>query len=267
MTSMSVRPLSKPSHDTARPAAGIVVSPWLWMAVTCLLLGLSGGIRYWRDWQFSSLSARSEVMPFSLNELPRKLQSWQAGEGAEAQLDPEVARFAGSVEHVVRGYLDEKTGDQASVLVLYGLAAKVFGHLPDVCYPAAGYRPVKGPIERTITVPGVDVPVRYRWAIYMKRADGVSRYEEAYCTFLHNGEWLPDASARWKSFRYYPGMFKIQIAHPVSTLTEDSDGPCLGLLGELVREVTARAYPAKSDRATASAPSTATSPPVEEGPG
>lgn len=265
MTSMSVRPLSKPPLDVPRgPVAKIVVSPWMWTAVTCLLLGLSGGIRFWREWQFSNLVAKSEVILFPLNDLPRDLQSWHASEGMETQLDPEVAKFAGSVEHIIRSYLDEKTGDQASTLVLYGLAIRTFGHMPDFCYPAAGYELVKGPTDRTITVPGVDVPVQYRWAIYMKRVNGVSRYEEAYHTFLHDGEWVSDIQGRWKSFRHKPGVFKIQIARPVTTLSEDSDGPCQGLLSDLVREISTRVAQAQSRRTTASAPSPATPPPGEK---
>jgi hypothetical protein len=210
------------------------------------------------------LTAKSQVTLFPLNELPLKLQNWRANEGEEAQLDPEVAKFAGSVEHIIRNYLNEKTGDQASTLVLYGLAIRTFGHLPDLCYPAAGYQLVKGPIDRTITVPGVDVPVQYRWAIYMKRVNGVSRYEEAYHTFLHAGEWVSEIQGRWKSFRYKPGVFKIQIAHPVTTLTEDSEGPCQGLLSDLVREISTRVAQAQPQRTTASAPSSAPSPPGEK---
>ena len=91
------------------------------MAVTCLLLGLSGGIRFWREWQFSALAVESAACPFPLAELPRTMGKWQATEDSEVQLDPEVVRFAGASEHIMRTYLDEKTGEQASVLALYGL--------------------------------------------------------------------------------------------------------------------------------------------------
>ena len=89
---------------------------------------------------------------------PGPLGTWQASEDSDVQLDPEVARIAGSSDHIVRTYLDEKTGEQASALVLYGLAAAVFGHTPDVCYPAAGYQLVKGPIDRSIDGAGREGP-------------------------------------------------------------------------------------------------------------
>jgi hypothetical protein len=234
--------MSSPIDLPRRPiAAKAFMSPWKWMAVTCLILGISGGVRYWREWKFTSLAVKSEAAPFPLVELPRVAGTWQAGEGSESQLDPDVARLAGSSDHVVRSYLDEKTGEQASALVLYGLAAMVFGHTPEACYPSAGYQLVKGPVDGTITLPGVPEPVRYRWAIYVKRVAGLNRYEEAFYTFRHNGDWLPDVADRWKMFRYHPGIFKVQISHPISSLTESGKGgPCELLLTELVRQVEER---------------------------
>jgi hypothetical protein len=242
MTSTLIRPLlstpTTPSRQTTSTRA--VMSPWVWMAVTCLLLGISGGVRLWRDWKFATLAGQSKASPFELAELPRSAGTWQAGDDSESQLDPEVARYAGASQHVVRGYLDEKSGEKAVALVLYGLATVVYPHTPDICYPCAGYKLVRGPVDYSITVPGVKNPVRYRWAIYGKRVGGIFRYEEAYHTFLHNGEWLPDTADRWKLFRYHPGLFKVQISRAVSGLNEDSDGPCKSLLAEIVRQVNDR---------------------------
>jgi hypothetical protein len=239
MTSMSVHPLVSAPADASRQTAATrsVMSPWSWMIVTCLLLGVSGGIRFWREWRFSALAVEKAVCPFPLAELPRSLGTWQASEDSEVQLDPEVARFAGASEHIVRSYLDDKTGEQATALILYGLGTMVYLHTPDVCYPSAGYRLYKGPIDRSITIPGRKAPVRYRWAIYTKQVGGISRYEETYHCFLHDGTWLPDVADRWKKFRYHPGLFKIQISHPVSSLSENGEGPGESLLVEFVRQI------------------------------
>jgi hypothetical protein len=89
-------------------------------------------------------------------------------------------------------------------------------------------------------VPGVKNPVTYRWAIYTKRVGSIYRYVEVYYTFLHRGDWLPDMAPRWKQFRYYPGLFKVQIEHPVIALDRDGQGPGLGLLSEMTRVITNR---------------------------
>ena len=115
------------------------------MIVACLLLGISGGIRFWREWQFASLAATSSSPPFRLEELPRDLGNWQSIKENDSQLDPKVARIAGSSDSIIRTYLDRKSGDQMSALVIYGLSQQVFAHTPDACYPAAGYQLVERP--------------------------------------------------------------------------------------------------------------------------
>jgi hypothetical protein len=242
MTSISVRPLhNSPSQIVRQIAAKTSGSPWAWMAVTCLLLGISGGIRFWREWQFRKQADASASCPFLLNDLPKRLGSWRAIEGSDAQLEPEVAEMAGSSDHIVRTYVDEKSGEHVVVLVLYGLASTVSQHTPEVCYPAAGYRllrPDKVP-DHQLSMPGSETPIRCRSLVYSKRVGGVGKYEEVYYTFLHNGQWLPDArKRRWKLFRYRPGIFKIQLQRTVSGLTDES--PSQALLGELAREITSQ---------------------------
>jgi Protein of unknown function (DUF3485) len=247
MTLISLRPpMSAPAEASRRPAdTRVARSPWAWLAITCLLLGVSGGVRFWREWNFSALAVESAACPFPLADLPRTMGTWQATD-AEVQLDPEVARFAGASEHIMRGYLDQKTGDQASALVLYGVAVAVSLHVPEVCYPAAGYQLFRGPVDRTIEVPGVKGPIRYRWAIYTRRVGGLDQYEEVCHSFYHDGEWLAEASDRWKTFRYHPSLFKVQIAHPISELREDNESPALSLLTEFVRRIGERLSPARS---------------------
>jgi Protein of unknown function (DUF3485) len=233
-------------RQTVTPRA--VRSPWVWMTVTCLILGISGGIRFWRERQFTTLAVESEASPFPLRQLPGVLGTWQVIEGSQVPLDPEIARIAGSSDHIQRRYLEEKTGEQAWTLILYGLAAQVFGHTPDACYPSAGYQLIKGPLDRSITVPGVKDPVRYHWAIYAKRDGALSRYEESFFTFRYNGEWVPDVSNRWKQFRYHPGLFKVQIARAVTTLNEPGESPGESLLIEIVRQINDRLSPGASGR-------------------
>ena len=61
-----------------------------------MLLGISGGVRYWRDWQFHSLLKESEAPPFALGEIPKVLGAWHAVEGSDDTLEPEIARIAGA---------------------------------------------------------------------------------------------------------------------------------------------------------------------------
>jgi hypothetical protein len=212
------------------------------MTVASLLLGISGAIRLGREWRFHTLAVESAVCPFRLQDLPKTLGSWRCElpDGLkDSQLDPEVAQFAGAKEHIIRNYVDEKTGERVSVMVLYGLAAKAYSHVPRVCYPAAGYRLVENSsFDRSCEIPGPTSPVRYRLATYMKRFGVEGRYEEVCHTFLHHGQWLPETGSRYKTFRYDPGIFKVQLHRVVSGLAGES--PSESLLKEIAREISSR---------------------------
>jgi hypothetical protein len=237
------------------------------MALTCLLLGISGGIRFWRDWQFRLQAEKGAVCPFPLNELPKTLGTWQCLEGSEGQLEPEIAQTAGSSENLVREYLDEKGGDRISVIVLYGLATTVFAHPPDVCYPGHGYRVVMAPKDRRLSIPGMKVPAVCRTAIYAKKVGPSERYEVVYHSFCHDGQWVPELASRWKSFRYHPGAFKIQLQRTVSsgfTLEDDSSE---SLLNQLIQEINRRKAPNPRGAVGGAEPSTTAAATVPTGRG
>ena len=255
MTSISVSPpYTPPAQAPQGIAPKVASSPWVWMIVACLFLGISGGLRLWREWQFASLAESSSAPPFRLEELPRDLGDWQSTKENDSQLDPEVARIAGSKDSIIRTYLDRKSGDQMSALVLYGPSYWVFAHSPDACYPAAGYQLVRGPKDRELHVPGVKAPVHYRWAIYMKRIGGVGHYVETYHCFYYKNEWLPDASDQWKTFRYHPSMFKIQLARDVTGLSEEVHAPSELVLGDFIREISDRLSGQHTDGPSGSSP-------------
>jgi Protein of unknown function (DUF3485) len=265
-------PYPKPAQAPPHVVAKVSSSPWLWMAVACLLLGISGGIRFWREWQFGALAAETDRSPFSLGDLPRIIGNWESKAVDDGKLDDQVARIAGSKDNIVRTYLDKKSGDQNSALAIYGRAESVFAHSPDVCYPSAGYQKVRGPVDREMTVPGVKGTVRYRWAIYMRRKGGIGEYQETYHTFYFNGEWLADAADRWKLFRYHPSMFRVLLERPVSGLSDEVYRPSEELLGEFVKEISGRlsrdgAGKAAKATSVSTAPEAGSSKPLHAGPG
>jgi hypothetical protein len=219
-------------------ASAAPTSPWIWLAVTCAILSVSGGFRFWRDQQFRNLAIEHANCPFKLDQFAKELGTWHAEEGMDAQLDPETARIAGSKQqqHLIRVYKDGKTGETATVLLLYGAADSVFAHSPDVCYPASGFRPFGGAVDRKLTTATSATPAVFRTSYFKKTISGLDQYWEVFCTFRHNGQWLNDLATHWKMFRANPSMFKIQIQRQTTGLvTEDS--PTESLLKAIIDEV------------------------------
>jgi hypothetical protein len=230
---------------------GIAASPLKWMAVTCTLLAISGGSRAWRDWQFTAHSDEQSTSPFALSEIPNVLGDWSMVPGSATTLDPETAQIAGSSDHIIRHYTRSKSGETVSILVLYGLATRVFGHTPEACYPSAGFAVERPMTEHKLTSPGSPKSATYSAGVYSNQKQAT--ISEVVYSFRHAGEWTPEAASRWKRFRSYPGMFKIQIERHVNVSAVEApieNSPSVELLGELMQEVEtrlakSRAKPAK----------------------
>jgi hypothetical protein len=242
-----------PTGEMKQLGSNASISPWALMAVTCILLGISGGVRFWRDLKYRTLAQESTVCPFPLKDLPNSMGSWHAVEGSDGKLDPDIARLAGSTDHIIRTYEDKKTGEQVTALVLYGLADSVFGHIPEICYPASGFQQSVASVNQQFSIPGSTTSVQYRSACFTKSLSmvGIGQSEEAeVCyTFRHNGEWLPELASRWKSFRYHPAMFKIQLQRRASGLAIQ-DKVTESLLSHLVQEIDSRVSQNKTQIAT-----------------
>jgi hypothetical protein len=223
------------------------------MIVPCLLLATSGGVRFWRERQFETIARENEKCPFALDEVPKVLGTWHMDERASPKLAPDIARIAGADAHVLRNYIDQKSGAAVLVLILYGPARSVFAHSPEVCYPANGYQPVAPAVDHQFVDSTSRFPVRFRSAFFSKNVGATTRYEEVYYAFLHNEQWLPEVANQWKLFRYHPGMFKVLLQRPTTDLSTEKS-PTESLLREIVREVNLRIAQNKTLAASAMTP-------------
>jgi hypothetical protein len=212
---------------------------WTWALLFCVVLGVSGGIRYLRDWQFQSLNKESEKPPFPLKEFPEALGDWHV-EGAEIKLDPQVARLTGSSDHLIRTYVNTKNGEQVSVMILYGLAYLVWPHTPDACYPAAGFKSVPPSRDVEIDVPETTIKARFRERNFAKYQTGAGIYQQVYYSLRNAGEWGLNLENRWKSFRYHPGMFKVQVQRQVVAVGKAENNSLEELLGKIIQEIEQR---------------------------
>ncbi len=236
-----------PASTVKRSTAKYLMSPWALMIATCLLLATSGGVRFWREGQFETIARENEKCPFALNEFPKILGTWHMDEGTTPQLDPQIARIAGANASWLKNYIDQKSGAVVLVLILYGNANSVFGHSPEICYPANGYQLATPPgvADHQFSDSTSRFPVRFRSAIFGKNVGATTRYEEVYYTFRHNERWLPEVADQWKLFRYHPGMFKILLQRLTTDLSTQNS-PTESLLRAIVREVDVRIAQSKT---------------------
>jgi hypothetical protein len=246
---LSLSMISKPSKPVVDPEGMYhpeqVLKPrirheWTWLILAGVFLGISGGHRYWRDWQFQSLSKENESSPFPLKEFPKALGEWHEVEGLETRLDAEIARIAGSSDHIIRTYTHEKTGENVVVMLLYGLSQLLSSHTPTVCYPAAGFKAVPPSRNVEIPIPGSTDKALFREEHFVKHAAGAALYQQVYHSFRNAGQWSSDIQSRWRSFRHYPGMFKIQVQRQESTGSKTEKEAVEEFLGRIAGEIDRR---------------------------
>jgi hypothetical protein len=205
--------LSSPAAGVRKPFAS---SQWAWMILGCALLGVSGGVRKWQDHRFKTWLGQVEPCPFPLNQLPSQLgDEWSLQEEGEKSLDPEIARVAGCTASLIRVYKNATTGVSITAMVLFGPGKDVVGHIPEVCYPAAGYRMVGNASSRSVAVGG-EKSADFTTGMYARPLDQRSMTQEVYYTFRHSNRWSADALRYWKDFRHHPSVFKVQVQRLIS---------------------------------------------------
>ena len=226
----------------------MVGSPWARLAVVAAILAASGAARLWQERRVERALELGRSSPFPLAELPMKLGSW---EGRAATLDPQIVRITGSTDLVARRYVDRRTGVGLDVIVLYGPTSDMMFHIPEVCYPSAGFEAMPGVFERPIAVEGGGpAPVPFRSLAFTKGEGGLADSQEVYYSLRYDGRWTT-RSASPKASRRIPGMYKVQASRRISGRERrDVDNPGEPFLAALVGEIEARLAGARPGAAT-----------------
>lgn len=107
-------------------------------------------------------------------------------------------------------------------MLIYGPAQTVFSHTPEVCYQNSGFRSV--PPTQTVSIKRVANAAKapFSWGRYLRFVEsGKKDYREVYHSFRNAGIWDIDMANNWRTFRYHPGMYKVQVQ--VSDLKSSED--------------------------------------------
>jgi hypothetical protein len=199
------------------------------------LVGASAGIRWIRAGRYADMLEAGALPPFPLDELPMVLGPWR---GEDAKLDSEIARVTGASGIASRIYTDGRTGVKLNVIVLYGPAANIFIHSPEVCYPSSGFRLVEGPLIQNIPVGDKKVP--FSSLLYEKGFGSVRDRRQVYYTWHHGQTWSPQFLTQ-KQVDRVPGIFKVHIDRKAGMYEQiDLNDPCIDFLKRLMVDLQQR---------------------------
>jgi EpsI family protein len=208
---------------------------WTRVAVACALLIGSAGVRAWQARRIESTLAEGLRHKIELAALPLALGPWK---GEPTQVDEQIARATGADEIVTRRYVNQSTGVAVEVILLYGPAVDMYVHIPELCYPAAGFTLLSGPEAKTVETQGLRLP--FRSLVYAKGEGAQADLQEVYYTWRYNGRWTPEVGKQ-KHFERIPSMYKVHVARRVSERERrDVGNPCEAFLRELLPEIERR---------------------------
>ena len=227
---MSVRVESPPPATTPTGPKGSGRARLL--AIAAILIA-SATARGWQDRRVD----RPPISPFPLASIPMKLGDW---EGHPTTMDPRIVRVSGSADLIARRYVDGRTGTAVDVVVNAGPIIEMLGHIPEVCYPSAGFEPTGTPADRPITPAGGGEPAPFRSLAFAKGEGGLVESQEVYYSLRHDGRWTPSPPGR-AALRRNGGMCKIQASRRLGGRERrDIDNPCEPLLALVLAEIEAR---------------------------
>lgn len=218
---------------TNRFGTGLATARGVRLALVVVLLLGSGAWRWIKARQVEDRVQAERLCPIRLADLPLQVGNWT---GRDAQLDPIISRNSGATDQLYRRYVDERTGVELEIVILYGPAREMYAHDPQFCYPLAGYQPVGRSTVRVVAIPAGDVdptsaPSRVGIALEPGRASatppanvlaapftasvytrvGRGETQEVYCGWRLRGEFAA-SPGMYKTVERLGGMFKIQLA-------------------------------------------------------
>jgi len=237
MIDVVVEPNAKMSVVTPAAAGRIPgLGHWGRVAFACAVLAASGGVRLWQVRQLETVLRDGRTAPFPLESVPMVLGDWR---GEETTIDSKIARRTGATDLLTRKYVDQRTGATVEAIILFGPTTEVYGHAPEVCYQAAGYKKVGGPDAHSVPMGTQSVP--FRSLVYAKGEGGQAEFHEVYYSWRFTHHWSPDVLGSYKRFERIPGMLKVHLTRRVTEQEKrDVGNPCEALLAVMVPDLERR---------------------------
>lgn len=199
------------------------------LTLACALLALSGIVHgLWTGRWGPSVDLQAAAS--RCNNLPMNLDEW---EGHNLEVDSRQLAVAEVAGYVSRQYVNRRTGDQVTMLLVCGRPGPISLHPPDICYRGAGYEVVGNPERRRVTLDGGSEGAEFLTAPFTKPGPAPETLR-IFWSWSNTGPWLAPENPRI-AFSRSPALYKLYVVRRVSRPNESPDeDPCLDFLRVLI---------------------------------
>ncbi|HWG42135.1 MAG TPA: exosortase-associated EpsI family protein [Gemmataceae bacterium] len=178
-----------------------------------------------------NISEDPEQTAARLKSVPITVGDW---DGQEDSLDARDVEAADITGHLVRPYVNRRTGDRVTLLLVCGRPGPVSVHTPDVCYRATGYELMEQPAHYTSpTLPDAEF-----WATrFQKVRAAVPEHLRIFYSWSAKGAWSAPENPRLTFFRQSV-LYKLYVIRQMASGEEPlEDDPALAFLHVLMPEL------------------------------
>jgi hypothetical protein len=191
------------------------VLPVVMVLPLVLAYGVAEGL--WSDrWQ---LSQELEQSPQRLASLPTTLGPWQ---GEDVELDARVVRQAELRGHLMRRYIQPRTGESVTVLAVCGRPGPVAVHSPQVCYGGAGFAPASQRTPFHLEVEGLSAPADFWSERYQKVEAAIPEQLQIYYAWNAGKGWAAVDNPRLH-FAAARALYKIYVVRNLPRIDEPAE--------------------------------------------
>lgn len=175
---------------------------FLGLIIVALITLVSGAIQGKVSNRWGPPTAMSDAAE-KLEKLPKQFGDWESCD--ERRLDKETEQMLECTGHVSRRYVNQKTGEQVSIIVLVGPAGPISVHTPEICFSSREYKAYK-----TREVIPVD-DENQLWGLNFRSIKLEAEQLVVYYGWSTGQKWVAADDARY-DFAGAPYLYKIQLA-------------------------------------------------------
>ncbi len=175
-----------------------------------------------------------------LDEIPLTFGEWSA---TDREIDEQSLQKGEVSGYKMRDYVNRRTGETVSVLIVCGHPGPMSLHTPDVCYRGAGYAMTAKQKRHTEKFESLPVPVNLYMGDFQKLNSPLPDQMRIYWTWSANGDWRAPSMPRW-DFAGYPALYKLYIIRSTAELDEPvEDDPSMKFLHDFLPHATHALFP------------------------
>jgi hypothetical protein len=180
----------------------------VWIGAVILLVAGAVHGNWTNRW---SLSRELEKSQTNLPKLPMVLGDWKGEDAVMDDMRKAQLVQGEIVGHVMRRYVNRRTGDAVSLLVVSGRPGPISTHTPETCYGGEGYE-LKGPQTPYFMQLGPNEKATF-WKGDFAKPNSVTRQGlRIFWSWSPDGKWQASTNPRVQ-FAPYRALYKVYVVN------------------------------------------------------